>query len=73
MTLSKVSQRNNDGHCDGVTVLNREKVEKEDRPRQCAQCKADDDGKLQFYSDAPNVPLGVWLHKECKPFYFGER
>jgi hypothetical protein len=73
VTLSKVSQLNNDGHCDAVTVLNREKVEKGDRPRQCAQCKADDDGKLQCYSDPPNVPLGVWLHKECKPFYFGER
>jgi hypothetical protein len=69
----KCDLSNNDGHCDGVTVLNREKVEEEDRPRQCAQCKADDDGKLQFYSDAPDVPLGVWLHKECKPFYFGER
>ena len=42
-------------------------------PRSCAQCNADEDGKLQFYSHAPNAPLGVWLHKECKPFYFGER
>jgi Protein of unknown function (DUF3631) len=35
-------------------------------PRHCAQCKAMDDGKL--------VQLGnVYLHKECKPFWFGER
>jgi hypothetical protein len=73
VTVSKCNKPNNDEHCDGVTVLNREKVEEENGPRQCAQCKAHDDGELQFYSDAPNVPLGVWLHKECKPFYFGER
>jgi hypothetical protein len=73
VTVSKCSKPNNDRHCDGVTVLNREKVAEEDRLRQCAQCKADDDGKLQFYLDAPNVSLGVWLHRECKPFYFGER
>jgi hypothetical protein len=42
------------------------------QPEPCAQCNADD-GKLQFYANAPNALLGAWLHNECKPFYFGER
>jgi hypothetical protein len=35
------------------------------RTSPCAQCNADDDQQIQFGE--------VWLHKECKPFYFGER
>jgi hypothetical protein len=34
--------------------------------RSCAQCKADDDGKLLQFGD-------VYLHKECKQFWFKER
>jgi hypothetical protein len=33
---------------------------------QCAQCNADDDGQLIKFGD-------VYLHKECKPFWFGQR
>jgi hypothetical protein len=31
----------------------------------CAQCNADDGQQIQINC--------VWLHKECKPFWFGER
>jgi hypothetical protein len=31
----------------------------------CAQCNADDGQQIQF--------CDVWLHKECKPFWCGER
>jgi hypothetical protein len=33
--------------------------------RSCAQCKAADDGKLLQFEN-------VYLHKECRPFWFGE-
>ena len=35
-------------------------------PKCCAQCQGADDGKLHRYGE-------VWLHKECKQFFFGER
>jgi hypothetical protein len=35
------------------------------RATPCAQCNADDGAQMQFGE--------VWLHKECRPFYFGER
>jgi hypothetical protein len=44
------------------TFLDRRGVLK--RP-PCAQCNADDGQQIQFGE--------VWLHKECKPFHFGER
>ncbi len=38
----------------------------ESAAKRCAQCNGEPDGKeIQFGN--------IWLHKECKPFYFGER
>jgi hypothetical protein len=61
VTLLKVSQPNNNGHCDGVTFWEPENGgEEEGRPWRCGHCQGSGELVEAYWGDA-----AARLHRQC--------